>query len=217
MRRLLPVLLAGGIVFAIPLPPAGAEETGTKGFRLFDAMAATVNGEVLFLSGVIREACLSKCGVFPGDEPVELSLSASRDRLVADTLVMQEQEKLELGAVDNAALREAAARAWDILERCPSSCAKEILPGQVRDYVERRLLVRDFLRKRVSVFVDVSEEEAQREIQRRASRLGTSPAEISEGTVRKELLEEKAAREIRNWFDRATSKSRILLSPLEER
>ena len=217
MRRLLPVLLAGGIVFAIPLPPAGAEETGTKGFRLFDAMAATVNGEVLFLSGVIREACLSKCGVFPGDEPVDLSLSASRDRLIADALVMHEQEKLELGAVDNAALREAAARAWDILERCPSSCAKEILPGQIRDYVERRLLVRDFLLKRVSLFVDVNEEEAQREIQRRASRLGTSPAEISEGTVRKELLEEKAAREIRNWFDRATSKSRILLSPLEER
>jgi len=217
MRRLLPVLLAGGIVFAIPLPPAGAEETGTKGFRLFDAMAATVNGEVLFLSGVIREACLSKCGVFPGDEPVDLSLSASRDRLIADALVMQEQEKLELGAVDNAALRETAARAWDILGNCPSSCAGEVLPDQVRDYVERRLLIRDFLRKRVSVFVDVNEEEVQKEIQRRASRAGTSPAEIPEGTVRKELFEEKAAREIRNWFDRATSKSRILLSPLEER
>ena len=217
MRRLLPVLLAGGIVFAIPLPPGGAEEKGAEGYRIFEAMAATVNGEVIFLSDVIRETCLAKCGVFPGNEPVELSLSASRDRLIADTLVMQEQEKLELGAVDNAALREAAARAWDILERCPSSCAKEILPGQIRDYVERRLLVRDFLLKRVSLFVDVNEEEAQREIQRRASRLGTSPAEISEGTVRKELLEEKAAREIRNWFDRATSKSRILLSPLEER
>ena len=180
-------------------------------------MAATVNGEVIFLSDVIREACLAKCGVFPGDEPVDLSLSAARDRLIADTLVMQEQVKLELGAFDNAALREATARAGDILGRCPSSCAREVRPGQVRDYVERRLLVRDFLRKRVSVFVDVNEEEVQREIQRRGSRAGTSPADLSEETVRKELLEEKAAREIRNWFDRATSKSRILISPLEER
>jgi hypothetical protein len=217
VRRFLPVLLAGWIVFAIPLPSGGAEEKGAEGYRIFESMAATVNGEVIFLSDVIREACLSKCGVFPGSEPVDLSLSASRDRLIADTLVLQEQEKLELGVVDNAALQEAAARAWDILERCPSSCAKEILPGPIRDYVQRRLLVRDFLRKRVSVFVDVNEEEVQKEIQRRASRSGTTSAEISEGTVRKELLEEKAAREIRNWFDRATSKSRILLSPLEER
>jgi hypothetical protein len=217
VRRLLPVLLAGWVVFAIPLPPGCAEEKGMEGYRIFEAMAATVNGEVIFLSDVIREACLAKCGVFPGDEPVELSLSASRDRLIADTLVMQEQEKLELGAVDNAALREAVARAGAILERCPSSCARGVLPAQVRDYVGRKLLVRDFLRKRVSVFVEVNEEEVQREIQRRASRSGTSPADISEGMVRKELLEEKAAREIRNWFDRATSKSRILLSPLEER
>ena len=217
MRRLLPAFLAGWIVFSTPLPSSGAEGKGAEGYRLFDAMAATVNGEVIFLSDVIREACLAKCGIFPGEEPADLSLAASRDRLIADALVMQEQEKLELGAVDNAALREAAARAGDILERCPSSCAREVLPGQVRDYVERRLLVRDFLRKRVSVFVEVNEEELQREIQRRASRSGTSPAEISEGTVRKELLEEKAAREIRNWFERATSKSRILLSPLEER
>jgi hypothetical protein len=217
VRRLLPVLLAGWVVFGILPLPGGAEEKGAEGFRIFEAMAATVNGEVIFLSDVIREECLAKCGVFPGDEPVALSLSASRDRLVADTLVMQEQEKLELGAVDNAVLRETTARAEDILERCPSSCAREILPGQVRDYVERRLLVRDFLRKRVSVFVEVDEEEVQREIQRRASRSGTSPEALSEGTVRKELLEEKTTREIRNWFDRATSKSRILLSPLEER
>jgi hypothetical protein len=216
VRRLLPVLLAGWVVFGILLPPGGAEEKEAGGYRIFEAMAATVNGEVIFLSDVIREACFAKCGVFPGDEPVALSLSASRDRLVTDTLVMQEQEKLELGAVDNAALRETAARAGDILKRCPFSCAREILPGQVRDFVRRRLLVRDFLRKRVSVFVEVDEEEVQREIQRRASRAGTNPADLSEGTVRKELLEEKTTREIRNWFDRATSKSRILLSPLEE-
>jgi hypothetical protein len=217
VRRLLPVLLAGWVVFAVSLPPGGAEEKGAEGYRIFEAMAATLNGEVIFLSDVIREACFAKCGVFPGDEPVALSLSAARDRLIADTLVMQEQKKLELGAVDNAALGEASARAGDILERCPSSCAREILPGQVRNYVERRLLVRDFLRKRVSVFVEVDEEEVQREIQRRASRSGTSPADISESTVRKELLEEKTARDIRNWFDSTTSKSRILLSPLEER
>jgi len=103
------------------------------------------------------------------------------------------------------------------METCPSPCAKDVSAGQVRDYAARRLLVRDFLDKRVSVFVDVTEEEVQREITRRASRSGGSPGEIPEETVRKELLEEKAAREIRNWFDRATSKSRILLSPLEER
>src|SRR4030066_1626068 len=148
--------------------------------------------------------------------PVALTLPEARDRLIADTLVMQEQEKLELGTVDNAALQKAASRAEALRETCPSPCAKDVSAGQVRDYAARRLLVRDFLDKRVSVFVDVNEEEVQREITRRASRSGGSPGESAEETVRKELLEEKAAREIRNWFDRATSKSRILLSPLEE-
>lgn len=68
----------------------------------------------------------------------------------------------------------------------------------------------------MSVFVDVSEEDVAREIQREASRTGKSPGEISEDAVRKELLDEKAAREVRNWFDRAASKSKIMLSPLEE-
>src|SRR3989304_6729038 len=73
VRRLLPVLLAGGIVFAIPLPPGGAEEKGAEGYRIFEAMAATVNGEGIFLSDVIRETCLAECGGFPGNAPVELS------------------------------------------------------------------------------------------------------------------------------------------------
>src|SRR4030067_804535 len=132
------------------LAPGAREERGAEGSRIFEAMGAPVNGEVIFLSDVIREACVAKCGVFPGDEPVELSLSASRDRLGG-------------GA-----------------------------PG-------------------------VQGEGQRGTPRRRPPRAGTSPADISEGTVRKELLEEKAAREIRNWFDRATSKSRILLSPQEER
>jgi len=217
VKRLSLVFLAGWILSAIPFSPCDAEERGTGGHRLYEAMAAIVNGEVIFLSDVVWEACLRGCGAFPGDKPVALTLPGARDRLIMDTLVMQEQEKLELGTVDIAALQKAASRAEVLMEACPSPCAKDVSAGQVRDYAARRLLVRDFLEKRVSVFVDVNEEEVQREITRRASRSGGSPGEIPEETVRKELLEEKAAREIRNWFDRATSKSRILLSPLEER
>ena len=217
MKRLSLVFLAGWILSAIPFSPCDAEERGTGGHRLYEAMAAIVNGEVIFLSDVVWEACLRGCGAFPGDKPVALTLPGARDRLIMDTLVMQEQEKLELGTVDIAALQKAASRAEVLMETCPSPCAKDVSAGQVRDYAARRLLVRDFLEKRVSVFVDVNEEEVQKEITRRASRSGGSTGEIPEKTVRKELLEEKAEREIRNWFDRATSKSRILLSPLEER
>ncbi len=217
MKRPFSVLLVGCLVSAIPLSPVGAEEKGPAGYAVFEAMAGTVNGEVIFLSDVVRESCLRVCRAYPGDEQVVLLLSEARDRLIADLLVMQEQEKLGLGAVDNAALHEAAARASEIMERCPFPCAREISGEQVRAYAARRLLVRDFLRKRVSVFVDVSKEEVEREVRRRISRGEMRPEDISEETVRKELLEEKEKREIRNWFDRATSKSRILLSPMEER
>ena len=67
------------------------------------------------------------------------------------------------------------------------------------------------------MFVDVNEEEVDREIERRVSRGGKNPGEISREEVRRELLDEKSAREIRNWLDRATSKSRIIRSPLEEK
>jgi len=194
--------------------PGGAAKTG---YRLYEATAATVNGEVLFRSDVVREACFRSCGAFPGDEPADLSLAAARDRLIADTLVLQEQAKLELGTVDNAALREAAASALSSMASCSSPCAKDISAGRVRDYVKRRMLVREFLRKRVAMFVEVNDEEVQREAERRASRSGRPVADFPAEALRKELSERKAEREIGNWFARLTSKSRIVLSPLEER
>jgi hypothetical protein len=201
----------------ISLSTGHAEERVPGGYRVYEAMAATVNGEVLFLSDVAREACLRGCGAFPGDGRSALSLSEARDRLIADILVRQEEEKLGLIAVDNASLQEAAARGLDIMRNCPSPCSGEVSGEQVREYAARRLLVREFLRKRVAGFVEVSEEAVQREIQRRSSRLGIPVGDIPAESVRQELVEEEMAREVRNWFDRATSKSKIYLSPLEER
>ena len=60
--------------------------------------------------------------------------------------------------------------------------------------------------------IDVKEEELERAVQRRASRSGVRPEDVPREAVRKELLEEISAREIRNWFDRATSKSKRLHS-----
>lgn len=216
MKRICLGLSAWVFLCAMFRSPACAEAGGPGGYRLFEATSATVNGEVIFFSDVLREACIAGCGAFPGDGPSDRSLSGSRDRLIADTLVVQEEEKLGLGTVDDFVLAETAARASRIMAACPSPCAGGISDAQLRNSVARKLLVREFLRKRVAVFVDVNEEEVQREIQRRASRSGIPPGQIPEETVRKDLHEEKAAREIRNWFDRATSKSRIVLSPLEE-
>ncbi len=213
--RVLPGLFSLVLLAAPFRPPVLAAGEGPDGYRLYEATAATVNGDVIFLSDVLREACLAGCGAFPGDEPAALSLADARDKLIADTLVVQEEEKLSLGTVDNTVLAGQSGRAWEIIRSCGLPCAGDVPADRVRDYVTRKLLVREFLRKRVAVFVDVNEEEVQREIQRRAARSGTPPAEMSEETVRKELHEEKAAREIRNWFDRASSKSRIVLSPME--
>jgi hypothetical protein len=217
VKRIHSGILVWGILSAILFSPANAQEKETRGYRLYEATAATVNGEVLFLSDVVRESCLRACGAFPGDEAVALTLPEARDRLIADILVRQEEEKLALGTVDNTALQKAVAGGLAAMESCPSPCAREVSGKQVRDYTARRLLVREFLRKRVSVFVDVKEEELERAVQRRASRSGVRPEDVPREAVRKELLDESFAREIRNWFDRATSKSKILLAPLEGR
>lgn len=217
MKRLSLGILLWWMISGIPLSLAGAEEGREGGYRLYEATAATVNGEVLFLSDIVREVCLRGCGAFPGENPVLLSFPEARDKLIADILVRQEEKKLELGTIDNTLLQEAAAEASKNIGRCLSPCAREMEDDHVRDYVGRRLQVREFLRNRISVFVDVNKEEVEKEIRSRASRSGTSPGDISEEMVRKELLEWKAEREVRNWFDRVTSKSRILLSPLEDR
>ncbi|MGA7104168.1 MAG: hypothetical protein WBX49_02375 [Candidatus Deferrimicrobiaceae bacterium] len=217
MKRIRSGILAWGILSTVLFSFANAQEKETGGYRLYEATAATVNGEVLFLSDVVRESCLRACGAFPGEEMVMLTLPEARDRLIAEILVRQEEEKLALGTIDNTALQKAVAGALAAMESCPFPCAREVSGEQVRDYAARRLLVREFLRKRVSAFVDVKEEELERAVQRRASRSGVRPEDVPREAVRKELLEERSAREIRNWFDRATSKSKILLAPLEER
>jgi hypothetical protein len=190
------------------LGPAG-------GYGLLESTVAAVSGEVIFMSDVVREACFYTCGAFPGETASSTTLSKARELYIADTLVLQEQKKLGLGDVDNAALREASAEARARMARCGSPCAARIAPREVEEYVARRLLVRDFLVKRISVFIEVTDEEVQREVERRRDRAGKDAAGIREEDVRRTMVEERTAREVRNWFSRAASKARIVLSPLE--
>jgi hypothetical protein len=208
-RRALLLLLP---ILTLCPPGAGAAD----GYRLYEATAASVNREVLFLNDVIREQCLRRCVAMPGSPRENLSLEEARNKLIADTLALQEQRKLELGQVDNAVLAAQVKDAVGMMERCPSPCRVKISPGQVSEWVERKLLIRDFLRRRVAVFVEIKEEDVRREYRRRAAKSDNTGG-LSEEAVRESLLREKEAEEVRNWYDRTASKSRIILSPLEER
>jgi hypothetical protein len=66
------------------------------------------------------------------------------------------------------------------------------------------------------VFVEVKDDDVRREIARRSSASGTG-AESDWEQVRDEMLDARIAQEIRNWQSRAASKSRLVLSPLEDR
>lgn len=210
-------MIACFVLAAVLHLSAGAEAAGPEGYHLYEATAATVNGEVIFLSDLEREVCFKACGAFPGDNAVRISLAQAREELIADALVRQEGEKMALGAVDNAILQETTERVLRNMAACSRPCARSVSAEQVRSHVERKLKVKEFLKNRVSVFVDVNEEEVEQEVEHRASRGGRKSGEISREAVRRELLDEKTAREIRNWLDRATSKSNIVLSPLEEK
>ncbi|NJD63508.1 MAG: hypothetical protein FIA93_12405 [Deltaproteobacteria bacterium] len=204
-------LLACAVFLAI----AATCRAAPDGYRRIESVAASVDGEVVFLSDVEREACFYRCGTVPGQAPREMTLSRAREMRIADTLVLQEQKKLGLGSVDNAALAAEEAGALSRTRKCASPCAVAVTVAEIHELVQRRLLVRDFLERRVAVFIEVNDEEVRREIALR-TRSGAPPEERSEEKVRKDLLREKGAAEIRNWFARATSKSRITLSPLSE-
>ena len=196
---------------------AFARASADDGFRLFDATAASVNGEVIFLSDLDREACFYRCGAFPGDNPAPMTPAQARDKLVSDVLVLQEQKKLGLGVLDNAAVADAAAGTSSRLAACADPCARTVGADAAREFAARRLIVREFLVKRISVFVEVSDEDVDTEVHRRESRGGAPPGDLSREKVRQELFREKAAREIQKWYERTASKSKISLSPLEDR
>ena len=119
MKSIVPILL--GILFLSPAALRAGE-----GYRVYESTAASVNGEVLFVSDVEREACFLRCAAMPGSGEEILSLRQARDRLILDTMAIQEQRKLLLGAVDNAILEGYAREAETRMAVCPSPCRREI-------------------------------------------------------------------------------------------
>ena len=196
------------------LSPAAAR--AVEGYRLYESTAASVNGEVIFVSDVAREACFLRCAAMPGTEEEIQSLRQARDRLILDMLALQEQRKLLLGAVDNAALEGYALEAESRMAACSSPCKREIAPGETREWIRRKQLLRDFFNRRVAVFVEVKDDDVRKELARRSSSPGNG-AEPTLEEVRNEMLDARIAQEIRNWQTRAASKSRLILSPMEDR
>jgi hypothetical protein len=205
------VLILLALLFLSPAAARAAE-----GYRLYESSAALVNGEVLFVSDVAREACLLGCAAMPGTSEEILTLRQARDRLILDTLALQEQRKLLLGAVDNAMLEGYAREAESRMAACPSPCRQEVPPGETREWVRRKLLLRDFFNRRVGVFVEVKDDDVEKEFARRSSSPGIGAKPTLE-EVRDEMFDAQVAREIRNWQTRAASKSRLMLSPMEDR
>jgi len=186
------------------------------GYAIYESTAASVNGEVLFLSDVAREACFLRCAAMPGSAEEILSAREARDRLILDTLALQEQRKLLLGTVDNVVLEEYAREAESRMAACSSPCKQEIAPGETREWIRRKLLLRDFFNRRVAVFVEVKDEDVKKELARRSSAPGNG-AGLTWERVREEMLEARISQEIRNWQTRAASKSKLILSPMGER
>jgi len=202
---------------AEPEGPPGESSAEPGGYRLYESTVASVNGEVLFRSDLLREDCLLRCGAFPGEEPSHPSFEEVREERIREMLILQEERKLGLAQVDNAVLQEAAAEAGTRLRACDPPCASAIGPDDLLDFVRRRLVIREFLRKRVIAFVEVSEDEVRQEIERRVSRGEIPRGSVSEEAVRDELFSEKKARAVRIWYDRLTSKAKIVRAPLEAR
>jgi len=209
MKPCVPVFL--GLLLLSPAAARAAE-----GYRIYESTAASVNGEVLFVSDVTREACFLRCAAMPGTDEEILPLRAARDRLILDTLALQEQRKLLLGAVDNTTLKKVALEAESRMAACASPCKREIAPGETAEWIRRKLLLRDFFNRRVAVFVEVKAEDVRRERARRASHSGNDEIPTWK-EVRQEMLDARIAQEIRNWQSRAASKSRLILSPMEDR
>ena len=168
------------------------------------------------VSDIAREACFYRCAAFPGSQEEILSAVETRDRLILDTLALQEQKKLLLGTVDNSVWEGHAREADSRMTACASSCRREITREQTREWIHKKLLIRDFFDRRVAVFVEVKDDDVRKELERRSAAPGAGEKPTGE-QVRDEMLDARIREEIRNWQIRAASKSRLILSPQEER
>jgi len=63
--------------------------------------------------------------------------------------------------------------------------------------------------------VDVKRDDVRKELERKSSSPGNGAVPTRE-EVREEMLEARVAEEIRNWQTRAASKSKVILSPMED-
>ena len=206
-RFILPFLFA-----SLMLPRAAS---GAEGFVYFEGTAATVNREVLFFSDILFEQCMLRCGA-PEGPGREYSLSEIRQRLIVEMLALQEQEKLALAPADNVMLAEHIRKAGEKLESCESPCRHDVSVERLARWAEQKLVVKDFLHNRVGVFVDISEEEVRRELERREAQ-GESASGLSDEETSRQIREDKVGKEVQNWYTRASSKAAITLSPLEEK
>jgi hypothetical protein len=197
--------------------PADGTSGALTGFRLVDATAASVNGEIIFLSDVSREACIERCRAFPADASDNVSMVDARKKLIYNRLILQEQRKLSLGVVDNVALEATTADLAKRIGACSDPCAREFSASEIRAIVSDRFLVDEFLEKRVSVFIEIPDEEVQREIGKRAAAEGKDPEAYSEDAARADLRRERSRLEVRNWYYKAAAGARIFLSPMEEK
>jgi hypothetical protein len=84
------------------------------------------------------------------------------------------------------------------------------------EFAWRRLLVRDFLTRRVSAFLEVTDQEVEEGRGRLAASRGVPREDVTAEEARAALVAEKREREIANWRESAASKARVVLSRTEE-
>jgi hypothetical protein len=190
--------------------------TPGEGYVLADATAASVEGEILFRSDVDRERCMILCGAFPGEEGRAVTWTEARRRLVEETAILHEQRRLSLGTVDNGVLLDVVPRVKERLSACVDPCAAGAGEGTFLEFAWRRLLVRDFLERRVSAFVEASEAEVEAERARMAARKGVPVEEVSSDEAREAIVAVKREAEIVKWRESAAARARVVLSGSEE-
>jgi len=98
--------------------------------------------------------------------------------------------------VDNGTLEGYVREAESRMAACSSPCKREIAPAGTREWIRRKLLLRDFFNRRVAVFVDVKRDDVRKELARRSSSPDNAAVPTRE-EVREEMLEARIEEEIR--------------------
>lgn len=175
-----------------------------------ERIAATLNGQIIFLSDLQRDQIFFERA---GDNGPERDLKKQLDRVIDNRLLRSEAHRFVLQGPTEAEMQQRLKLLRDRFKTesdFQDALRKTGLSlDELKQEVGEQLWVEKLLQERIYAFVFISPKEVTRYYQEHAAEFGAKKQEEAEPTIRKVLSEEKRTAKEKEYLERLRSHAEI--------